>query len=83
MYRQHKHLYPLFVRLTLAGYQSIPISQARGDINVCVAYTRTEAALASGFAQIQVNGFVFTDEEKTLWNNAVIELGFSEVVKII
>ena len=76
-------LFPLFVRLTLAGYQSTAISQARGDINVCVAHTKIEAALASGFQQIQANGFVFTDEEKLLWNNAVIELGFSEVVKIV
>ena len=75
-------LFSLFIKLTLAGYQSIPISQARGDINVCVGYTRIEAALASGFQQIQANGFVFTEEEKQLWNNAVTELGFSDVVKL-
>jgi hypothetical protein len=76
-------LFPLFIKLTLAGYQSIPISQARGDINAAVAYVRIEEALASGFQQIQANGFVFTEEEKKLWNIAVTELGFSKIVQIL
>jgi hypothetical protein len=75
-------LFPIFVRLTAAADLSIPISRARGDINMAVGFFKIEAALASGLMQVQANGFVFTEEEKLLWNNALQELGFSAITQI-
>lgn len=75
-------LFPIFARLTAAADLSNPINRARTDINLAVSFVRIEAALASGFMQLQANGFVFTEEEKALWNNAVTELGFSPLVYI-
>lgn len=73
---------PLFVRVTIEATNSNPISVARNDINLAVTVLKNETALASSLALLQQLGFVFTDEEKQLWNNVIEELGFSSVVQI-
>ena len=75
-------LLSLFTRLTSEAINSNPISIARNDINLAVTVIKNENALASSLALLQQLGFVFTEEEKQLWNNAVEELGFSSVVQI-
>ena len=75
-------LLPLFNRLTSEAINSNPISIARNDINLAVTVIKNENALAASLALLQQLGFVFTDEEKQLWNDAVEELGFSSVVQI-
>ena len=75
-------LLPLFTRVTAEAINSNPISIARNDINLAVTLIKNEDALASSLALLQQLGFVFTEEEKQLWNNAVEELGFSSVVQI-
>jgi hypothetical protein len=78
-------LYPLFTRLTIeaSGLARNDINLARNDINLAVTVIRIEAALASGLSLLQQFGFVFTEEEKQLWNNAAEELSFSDLVKIL
>lgn len=76
-------LYPIFQRLTLASLatDANTISTARGDITDAILTVRVEAALASGFQLLtQVGGYVFTTEEKALWQAAVDELNFTPLV---
>jgi hypothetical protein len=75
-------LLPIFTRVTVEAISSNPISIARGDTSLAVTVIKNELALASSLALLQQCGFVFTDEEKQLWNNVVTELGFSEIVWI-
>lgn len=78
-------LHPIFERLTIASMQpdGNPISTAKGDISDAILIVRIEAALASGLHLLtQVAGYVFTQEEKDLWNPAVEQEGFSDLVKI-
>ena len=75
-------LLPLFTRVTAEAINSNPISIARNDINLAVTVIKNENALAASLKLLQQVGFVFTEEEKQLWNNAVEELGFSSVVQI-
>ena len=75
-------LYPLFTRVTIEAANSNAINLARNDINLAVTVIRIEAALASGLSLLQQFGFVFTQEEKQLWNTTLEELGFSEIVAL-
>lgn len=75
-------LLPLFTRVTAEAINSNPISIARNDINLAVTVLKNENALAASLKLLQQCGFVFTDEEKQLWNNAMEELGFSKIAKI-
>lgn len=75
-------LLPLFTRVTSEAINSNPISIARNDINLAVTVLKNETALAASLKLLQQCGFVFIDEEKQLWNNAMEELGFSKITKI-
>ena len=75
-------LLSLFTRVTAEAINSNAISIARNDINLAVTVIKNENALAASLALLQQCGFVFTDEEKQLWNNVIEELGFSSVVQI-
>ena len=75
-------LLPLFTRVTSEALNSNPISIARNDINLAVTVLKNENALAASLNLLQQCGFIFTDEEKQLWNNAMEELGFSKITKI-
>ena len=75
-------LLSLFTRVTAEAINSNPISIARNDINLAVTVIKNENALAASLKLLQQVGFIFTDEEKQLWNDAVEELGFSSVVQI-
>jgi hypothetical protein len=76
-------LYFIFKRLTEASLapNANTISTARGDITDAIITVRIEAALASGLQLLtQVGGYVFSPEEKALWQSAVDELHFSSLV---
>lgn len=75
-------LLSLFHRLTSEAINSNAISLARNDINLAVTVVKNENALAAGLALLQQCGFVFTEEEKQLWNNAIQELHFSDLVQV-
>jgi len=77
-------LHPIFNRLTLAAFTSNSpgLVGARGDILAAITTVKVEAALASGLALLSQFGYAFTEEEKLLWNTAITELGFSDLVKI-
>lgn len=75
-------LFPLFGRLTSEAINSNPISIARNDINLAVTVLKNENALAASLKLLQQCGFIFTDEEKELWNNEMDTLGFSEITKL-
>lgn len=75
-------LLSLFNRLTSEAINSNAISLARNDINLAVTVVKNENALAAGLALLQQCGFVFTEEEKQLWNSNVAKLGFNSVIEI-
>ena len=75
-------LLPLFVRVTIEATNSNPISVARNDINLAVTVLKNENALAASLKLLQQCGFIFTNEEKQLWNDAIEELGFSKITKL-
>lgn len=75
-------LLPLFNRLTSEAINSNAISIARNDINLAVTVLKNETALAASLKLLQQCGFIFTDEEKQLWNNEMDTLGFSEITKL-
>ena len=77
-----KELLPLFYHLTSEAINSNAISLARNDINLAISVIKNENALAAGLALLQQCGFVFTKEEKQLWNKVIKELYFSDLVKI-
>lgn len=76
-------LLPLFNRFTSEAINSYPISIPRNDINLIVNVIRKENALAASLTLLQQYGFVFTNEERQLWNNVIQELGFSSIVQIV
>ena len=75
-------LLSLFNRLTSEAINSNAIALARNDINLAVTVVKNENALAAGLALLQQCGFVFTEEEKQLWNSNVAKLGFNSVIQI-
>lgn len=75
-------LLPLFNRVIFEALNSNPISIARSDINLAVTVLKNENALAASLKLLQQYGFVFTDEEKQVWNDAMEKLGFSKITKI-
>ncbi|MBD2571064.1 hypothetical protein [Anabaena lutea] len=79
------NLHPLFERLTMAAMQgnSPGISTAQIHISIAILNLKNEDALSAGITLLtQVAGYIFTSEEKTLWNQAATELGFSNLVHI-
>lgn len=75
-------LLSLFNRLTSEAINSNAIALARNDINLAVTVVKNENALAAGLALLKQCGFVFTEEEKQLWNSNVAKLGFNSVIQI-
>jgi hypothetical protein len=75
-------LHPIFSRLTIEAVANPSLAVPRSDIFLIIAATKDEAALASGLLLLQQFGFVFTEQEKQLWNNALQELGFSAIAQI-
>lgn len=43
---------------------------------------RTEQALQDCLRELIADGYVFSDEHRNLWNNAIAELNFTDLVKI-
>lgn len=43
---------------------------------------RTEQTLADCLKELMQDGYVFKDEHRNLWNNAISELNFSDLVKL-
>ena len=72
-------LLPLFTRVTTEAINSNPVSIARNDINLAVTVLKNENVLASSLTLLQQCGLVFTDEEKQLWNDTLLRLGFSSI----
>jgi hypothetical protein len=51
-------------------------------VNSAITQVRVEQALADALNVLQLSGFTFTEEHKSLWNNAIAELNFSDRVKL-
>ena len=43
---------------------------------------RTEQALQDCLSELIADGYVLSDEHRNLWNNAIAELNFSDLVKV-
>ena len=78
------NLFPIFESVTIAAMKSTnnAFVVARGDIFGAIVTTRNEQALASALGMLAVAGYTFSDEHKDLWNKAISELNFSDLVKL-
>lgn len=89
-------LYPIYARLTKASFVVDPstasqpeianannIAVAAGKLDQAVQGTKLEAAVAAAVnLLLSTSNYVFTAEEKTLWNTAIASLGFSAVMEL-
>jgi hypothetical protein len=58
------------------------ISTALGLITDGILTVRIETAVADAINILQQVGYIFTEDEKIAWNQAVEELGFSDLIKL-
>lgn len=88
-------LLPMYLRLTEAAFvnpasatlQDIAnannIAVALGKIDQAVQVTKIELAVAASFNLLTTtSNYVFTPEEKTLWNTQVSQLNFSSAMQL-
>lgn len=52
------------------------------SLTAVLSNIRTEQALKDCLGELIEDGYVLSDEHRTLWNNAIAELNFSDLVKI-
>lgn len=52
------------------------------SLTTVLSNIRTEQALEDCLAELVIDGFVVSEEYRILWNNAIAELNFSDLVKL-
>lgn len=52
------------------------------SLTTVLSNIRTEQALQDCLSELIADGYVLSDEHRVLWNNAIAELNFSDLVKI-
>ncbi len=75
-------LKPLYLRLKQAAKTDNILSVDYVNFVAVLSNIRTESALRECLDELINDGYVLSEQEKTLWNNAVQELHFSNLVKI-
>jgi hypothetical protein len=88
-------LYPIYARLIAASFAdpatATPASNANanniavaaGKLDQALQVTKLEAAVAAAVSLLlSTSNYVFTIEEKTLWNATIASLGFSAVMEL-
>ena len=74
-------LNPLYLRLKQAAKTDNILSVDYVNLISVLSNIRTESALKECLDELINDGYVLSEEEKTLWNNAVKELHFSSLVR--
>jgi hypothetical protein len=75
-------LKPLYLRLKQEAKTDNILSVDYVNLITVLSNIRTEQALKDSLDELINDGYVLSEQEKTLWNNAVQELHFSNLVKI-
>ena len=75
-------LKPLYLRLKQAAKTDNILSVDYVNFVAVLSNIRTESALRECLDELINDGYVLSEEEKTLWNNSVTVLHFSNLVRI-
>lgn len=75
-------LKPLYLRLKQAAKTDNILSVDYVNLITVLSNIRTEQALKDSLDELINDGYVLSEEEKQLWNDAVIALHFSNLVRI-
>ena len=75
-------LKPLYLRLKQAAKTNNILSVDYINLITVLSNIRTEQALKDSLDELIKDGYDLSEADKTLWNNAVTELHFSDLVKI-
>ncbi len=75
-------LKPLYLRLKQAAKTDNILSVDYVNFVAVLSNIRTESALRECLDELINDGYVLSEEEKTLWNNSVTALHFSNLVRI-
>ena len=72
----------IFNRVNLAAIANPSITVWLLNMNGALTNVRVESALASALQILKLSGYVFTPQEIGLWNTAIAELNFSNLVQL-
>lgn len=72
----------VFNRVNLAAIANPSITVGLLNMNGAITTVRVEQALASALQILKLSGYVFATQEIALWNTAIAELNFSNLVKL-
>ena len=72
----------IFNRVNLAAIANPSITIGLLNMNGALTNVRVEPALASALQILKLSGYVFTPQEIGLWNTAIAELNFSNLVQL-
>jgi hypothetical protein len=75
-------LKPLYLRLKQEAKTDNILSVDYVNLITVLSNIRTEQALKDSLNELINDGYVLSEQEKTLWNNAVTELHFSDLATI-
>ena len=75
-------LKPLYLRLKQAAKTDNILSVDYVNLITVLSNIRSEQALKECLDELINDGYVLNEEEKTLWNNSVTALHFSNLVRI-
>jgi hypothetical protein len=75
-------LKPLYLRLKQEAKTDNILSVDYVNLIIVLSNIRSEQALKDSLDELINDGYVLSEQEKTLWNNAVQELHFNNLVKI-
>ena len=75
-------LKPIFLNLKQIAKTDNAIAVDFMSLTTVLTNIRTEQALQDCLSELIADGYVLSDEHRNLWNNAIAELNFSNLVKI-
>jgi hypothetical protein len=75
-------LKPIFESIKAIAKKDAAINWDLTALATAIATIRTEQALKDCLDELVVDGYVISDEHKSLWNNVIAELHFSDLVKL-
>lgn len=75
-------LKPIFESVKAIAKTDTAINWDLTALSTALSTVRTEQALKDCLDELIADGYVVSDAHKVLWNNAIAELNFSELVKL-
>lgn len=75
-------LKPILLNLKAIAKTDNAIAISFFSLTTVLSQLRTEQALRDCLDELIADGYVLSDEHRSLWNNAIAELNFSDLVKV-